>query len=71
MAQIHYVVLYDTESEQWRIDTDPECLLPDGAVWDWAGSQEWQPIFTTVGVDEYGEGEKNLRHFLSLMQSYT
>jgi len=65
MAQIHYVVFYDTETEEWCIDTDAEGnLLPDGMVWDWAGCQQWDLAESTIGWNDYGKGEVALRSAL-------
>lgn len=44
MAQFHHVVFYDTASELWSLDLDTDAYFPDGEVFDYAGSQEWEHI---------------------------
>ena len=44
MAQYHHVIFYDTAREEWFVDRDTDAYLPDGEVWDYAGSQEWQGL---------------------------
>jgi hypothetical protein len=45
MAQYHYVVYYDTADEEWHTNhATTHALLPDGEVFDYAGSGEWSPL---------------------------
>ena len=42
--QIHHVIYFDTASEKWYVDPQTDAYFPDGEVWDYAGSQEWEPV---------------------------
>ena len=44
MAQFHHVVYFDTAREEWRVDLQTDAYFPDGEVWDYAGSQEWEGV---------------------------
>lgn len=45
MAQYHYVVYYDTATEEWHTDYDTtSILLSDGVVFDYAESGEWSDV---------------------------
>lgn len=45
MAQYHYVVYFDTTDKQWHTDHETTTAhFPDGEVFDYAGSNEWEPL---------------------------
>lgn len=52
MAQFHHVVYFDTATESWGIDSEDDAYFPDGQVWDYAGSQEWERV-PEAEVDAY------------------
>jgi hypothetical protein len=54
MAQFHHVVFYDTAREAWFVDPQTDAYFPDGEVYDYAGSQEWE------GVPEAEEDAYNM-----------
>jgi len=31
--QYHYVVMYDSDSDSWRVEPDPEAYFSDGNIW--------------------------------------
>lgn len=54
MAQIHYVVVYDTEKGTFDIDGDTALgLMPDGAVYE--PTEDWRGWRCDNPTDRYGE----------------
>ena len=55
--QYHYVVMYDTETEEFSVDVDTRlAVMPNGAVW--TESQGW--ITDDEDSDNYVEIEDSL-----------
>lgn len=44
MAQFHHVIYFDTADEKWHVDEATDCYFPDGEVFDYAGSKEWETV---------------------------
>lgn len=55
MAEIHFVVAYDTERDLWFIDHDLEAYFPDGNIWDNALAEStgygWTVAFDDAELD--------------------
>lgn len=48
MAQYHYVVGFDDETNKWFVEYDTEAYFPDGHIFDPAAADEtgygWMPV---------------------------
>jgi hypothetical protein len=56
--QHHFILVYDTKTEGWELDTDCEELrFPDGTIWN-EESQSWETGY--LGNSIYEEKEEEL-----------
>lgn len=56
--QHHFILVYDTKTEGWELDTDCEELrFPDGTIWN-EESQVWETGY--LGDSVYEEQEEEL-----------
>lgn len=69
--QFHFVVGFDTDSNRWWVESEPDAYFPDGNIWDGdrSDSREYGFFGWFMAEDDSAEAKLDLALFRALQSS--